>query len=647
MCGIAGIINFAGKPIHPTRLAAADQALARRGPDDRGSWTGNLGQATVALIHRRLAIIDLRPEAAQPMWDSAGRLAVVFNGEIYNFQELRQDLCDRFSFRTHCDTEAILAAWQAWGPKAWDHLAGMWGLAILDLRRQELYLSRDRFGIKPLWYARTAEELVFASELPALLKILDRPVELNPGGLAEYLSLGMTLSPGTLLQGVRKLPPGWMLRADPAGQIQTQEWYTPAPAATDVGIDPADFGRSVEQFRSVMAQVVSQHLVADVPVGVLLSGGIDSSIVAAAAVRDRTSHVRTFSVGFADQPTYDEGAYAAAVAQHLGCDHTALQLDLAQIHAELVQLLDDLDEPFGDSSYLPTALLSQITRKHVTVALSGDGGDELFAGYWRYRGHDAWRKIRFVPRLLRKAVLNLAGLLPSGRVSGWPNKVRQARKFLAADSHDPILRHLVWARIAGEPEVQSLVADSAAASWAPRHIEQTYRQHVDCLAPLLADREPLSAILAADLFTLLPDDMLHKVDRASMRVALEVRVPLLDHRVAEFALGLPLAYKLHDGMSKRLLRAAFAQDLPGFVFNRPKQGFEVPVAEFFRGPWYAMTRDMLAGRSLERCGVSGQAAVSLLDSHRTGRHDHSQILFALLTLAWWSSRNLPTGGGTG
>lgn len=643
MCGIAGIINFAGRPIQPVRLTEADRALAHRGPDDHGRWTGQMGAATVGLVHRRLSIIDLRPEAAQPMWDPAGELALVYNGEVYNFQSLREQLSHHYPFRTRCDTEVILAAYASWGPAAWEQLAGMWGLGLLDLNRKELWLSRDRYGIKPLWYARTAEELVFASELPALLKLLNRPVQINSTGLAEYLTLGMTLSPNTFLQGVRKLPPGWHLRAAADGQITTEPWYNPSPVKIDTGSGDDSFGSCVNDFRSLMGTVVQDHLVADVPAGVLLSGGVDSSVIAAAAVRAQGT-VRTFSVGFVDQPAYDEGSYAEAVARHLGCTHTSLQLSLSDIHSELPNLLDSLDEPFGDSSYLPTTLLSHVTRNHVTVALSGDGGDELFAGYWRYRGHEAWQQAMRVPSIVRSAAMGLAGLLPVGRATGWRNKVRQLRKLLAATSSDPVLRHLVWARLADSAAVRSLVKDSAAVLQADQQIEQAYRRQIERMAPLLADKEPLSQILAADLFTLLPDDMLHKVDRASMRVALEVRVPLLDHRVVEFAMGLPLACKFHEGSTKRLLRAAFAEDLPGFVFSRSKQGFEVPVAEFFRTVWYDLTRDMLSGRPLEQCGVSGAAAVKILDEHRTGRRDHSGVLFSLLTLAWWASRNLPTGG---
>jgi asparagine synthase (glutamine-hydrolysing) len=380
-------------------------------------------------------------------------------------------------------------------------------------------------------------------------------------------------------------------------------------------------------------------MVADVPVGVLLSGGIDSSVVAAAAARDQGRTVRTFSIGFADQPAYDEAEHAAAVARHLGCTHTLLSLSLADIHKQLPGLLDALDEPFGDSSYLPATLLSQITRQHVTVALSGDGGDELFAGYWRYRGHAAWARAQRLPGLARTAIRTTAGWLPTGRASGWRNRVRQIRKLLSTASTDPIVRHLAWARIADMDDVAHLLGDGSLAESSASGIEAVYRQPIHDFADRLPDGDPLNQILLADLFTLLPDDMLHKVDRASMRVALEVRVPLLDHRVAEFAMGLPLSYKLHDGAAKRVLAAAFANDLPESVLHRPKRGFEVPVAEFFRTAWYGLVRDHLSGAALEACGVSSHAALRLLDEHRTGRHDHSQVLFALLTLAWWAGRH--------
>ena len=640
MCGLAGIVNFRGAPIDPDRLAAADRALAHRGPDDRGTWTGSMGQATVGLVHRRLSIIDLSSEAAQPMWDRSGQLGVVFNGEIYNYRALREQLKGRFDFRTRCDTEAILAAYACWDGQAWDHLTGMFALGLLDSRKNRFWLVRDRFGIKPLWYARTLDEIVFASELPALQAMLASQPAIDRNGLAEYLTLGMTLGRQSLLQGVHKLPPGHFLRVDPFGNTESALWYRPMPTPAEEPGQADGFDHAAQRLRSLLTEVVRDHLVADVPVGVLLSGGVDSSVIAAAAVRDQGPTVQTFSIGFADQPAYDEAEQAAAVAGHLGCKHTLLRLSLSDIHKELPDLLDALDEPFGDSSYLPTTMLSHITRKHVTVALSGDGGDELFAGYWRYRGHAAWTKAQRMPWLARRAIRTTAGWLPTGRAGGWRNRVRQIRKLLSTESPDPIVRHLAWARIAEIDEVAGLLQDEGLVRTAATDIETLYRQPIDDFADRLPDADPLSRILLADLFTLLPDDMLHKVDRASMRVSLEVRVPLLDHRIAEFALGLPLSYKLRSGQAKRVLAAAFAQDLPESVFHRPKRGFEVPVAEFFRTAWYDLVRDSLASEALAACGVSSRAAIQLLDEHRTGRRDHSQLLFSLLTLAWWARRHL-------
>ncbi len=639
MCGLAGIVNFAGSPIDPARLEAGSRAIAHRGPDDRGTWTGRLGGATVGLVHRRLAVIDLRPEAAQPMWSPDGRLGVVYNGEVYNFARLRDQLGGGFAFRTHCDTETILAAYDAWGEAAWDHLTGMFAFGLIDLRNEHVWLVRDRFGIKPFWYTRTGDELVFASELPALLAMLPTVPPVDRDGLAEYLTLGMTLGERTAVQGVRKLPPGCSLRVGADGRVESRTWYQPQPPPFDPDETPLPFDRAVERLRSLLIDVVRDHLVADVPVGVLLSGGIDSAVIAAAAVASAGPAVRTFSVGFADQPAYDESKPAALVARHLGCEHTPLHLSMDDIHAELPALLDALDEPFGDSSYLPTTLLAQITRRHVTVALSGDGGDELFAGYWRYRGHATWAKAQRVPAGLRRAMLAAASRLPAGRASGWRNRVRQARKLLGTTSPDAITRHLYWARIASQQDVAALLGDPDLAQAAADRIDQAYRRPIEAFQDRLPDNEPLSRILLADLFTLLPDDMLHKVDRGSMRVSLEVRVPLLDHRVAEFALGLPLSAKLHEGVSKRVLRAAFAADLPAEVFKRPKRGFEVPVAEFLRSAWYEPTRAVMR-ESLHKCGVSADAAVRLLDEHRTGRRDHSQVLFSLLTLAWWAGRHL-------
>ncbi len=644
MCGLAGIVNFSGAAIDPDRLAMADRALAHRGPDDRGIWTGRMGPATVGLVHRRLAIIDLSPNAAQPMWDRQGQLGIVFNGEIYNYRRIREQLKGLFDFRTCCDTEVILAAYAQWGPQAWDRLAGMFAFGLLDCRKNQLWLVRDRFGIKPLWYTRSPDELIFASELPALLTMMPHRPRIDRTGLAEYLTLGMPLRQQTVLEGIHKLPPGCFLRVDGAGHDESALWYRPLPTPAEPPHDDAGFDRAAKHLQSLLTDVVRDHLVADVPVGVLLSGGIDSSVVAAAAVRDQGPAVQTFSIGFADQPAYDEAQHAAEVAKHLGCHHTLLRLSLSDLHKELPDLLDALDEPFGDSSYLPTTMLSHITRKHVTVALSGDGGDELFAGYWRYRGHDAWARAQKIPSLARQLIRTTARWLPTGRASGWRNRVRQIRKLLSTESPDPVVRHLDWARIADPADIADLLQDPALGRAAAAGIETIYRQPIFDFADRLPDNHPLSRILLADLFTLLPDDMLHKVDRASMRVSLEVRVPLLDHRVAEFALGLPLSYKLRDGAAKRVLAAAFAKDLPESVFHRPKRGFEVPVAEFFRTAWYGLVHDQFSSRALEGCGVSSPAAIRLLEEHRTGRHDHSQILFSLLTLAWWSTRHLARGG---
>ncbi len=642
MCGLAGIVNFRGAPIEPDRLAAADRALARRGPDDSGTWTGPMGPATVGLVHRRLAIIDLSSEAAQPMWDPAGQTAVVFNGEIYNFHALRERLKADFAFRTHSDTETILAAYQAWHGRAWDHLTGMFAIALLDTRRNQVWLARDRFGIKPLWYTRSCDELLFASELPALLSMMPERPEIDRAGLAEYLALGMTLGARGILQGVHKLPAGSFLRVDATGCDETGLWYQPLPQPLEAIDGGGGFDRAAERLRSLLTEVVRDHMVADVPVGVLLSGGIDSSVVAAAA-RNQGQTVQTFSIGFADQPAYDEAEHAAGIARQLGCRHTLLRLGMSDLHKELPDLLDALDEPFGDSSYLPTTLLAQITRRHVTVALSGDGGDELFAGYWRYRGQAAWQRAQRIPTFARRAIRTAAGWLPTGRASGWRNRVRQVRKLLSTDSTDPVARHLAWAQVIDPHDLADLLGDEALARSTADGIDATYRRPITDLADRLRDDNPLSRILLADLFTLLPDDMLHKVDRASMRVALEVRVPLLDHRVAEFALGLPLSYKLNGGVTKRVLRAAFAGDLPRSVFQRPKRGFEVPVAEFFRTAWYDLLRENLSSQALKDCGVSDRAALRLVDEHRAGRHDHSQVLFALLTLAWWAGRHLPAG----
>jgi len=647
MCGIAGIVNFAGKAIDRQRLAAMARSLAHRGPDDHGIWTGKLAGASVGLVHRRLAIIDLSPAAAQPMFNTSGRLVLVFNGEIYNFLELRSLLAGTFAFRTRSDAETIIAAYDRWGPQAWQHLRGMFALALADLHEGDLWLVRDRFGIKPLWYVRTPEELLFASELAALLSGLQQRPEVDPDGLAQYLLLGTTISPETVIRNVCKVKPGQVLRVSSLGKVTAEQWHMPLngqageeAGGRDLGSAQQDLQAAAAQWKELLIEAVREHLIADVPVGVLLSGGVDSSVVAAAAAKASGGGLQTFSVGFADQPAYDESRYAQAVAWRLGTEHRCLLLGLQEVSSALPDLLDALDEPFGDSSYIPATMLAALIRRHVKAALSGDGGDELFAGYWRYLAQRAWPVVAFLPDAARKSIAKILEFLPTGRASGWPNRVRQIRKLLAARGPDAIGRHLDWAQIVGTDLVGRLLQNPSLAARARERTETHYRDLAGQLLQRSPGRTPLEGILSADLLTFLPDDMLHKIDRASMRCSLEVRVPLLDHRLVEFTLQLPLKFKLHGFERKRLLRLAFRDDLPEFVFKRPKMGFEVPVCEFLRKEWYDAVRECFSCGNLARCGVDEQQAISLLEQHRTGRYDHSQILFSLLTLAWWSGRYL-------
>jgi asparagine synthase (glutamine-hydrolysing) len=441
MCGIAGIIDFRGRDIAEGLLWGLCQSLAHRGPDDAGIWRHRACGFSVGLAHSRLAVIDPSPEAHQPMTDPTGRRAITYNGELYNYRQLREKL--RAAFRTASDSEVALYACLAWGPAAVERFDAMWALAFVDTVENTGYLSRDPFGIKPLYYVYHDDRLLFASELSALGCIPDLPTDIDPDALACYLNLGYVPHPRTIYRRVRKLPPGHQLRFDASGPQEPQRFHRlAAPPET-----PLPYPDAVGELRQRIESAVIGQRIADVPLGAFLSGGLDSSIVVACLSRGSDAPVKTFSIGYADHPRYDETDYARMVARHLDTEHHAFRLSFKDILETVEPMLDHLGEPFADSSLLPTALVSKCTRQHVTVALSGDGGDELFGGYWRYLGHHYLSRYRRLPAFLRKVFIEpVLGRLPAARSTRWLDRLRQARKLVRGDLPDPINRHLAWAR---------------------------------------------------------------------------------------------------------------------------------------------------------------------------------------------------------
>ena len=632
MCGIAGIIDFSGRPVDRETLRHMQAALAHRGPDDAGIWVHQSPGFSVALVHTRLAVIDPTPDGHQPMLEGDGRWAIVYNGELYNYQDLGRQL--GLLLRTHCDTEVVLKACIARGPAALEQFDGMWAMAVVDSAGRCGHLSRDPVGIKPLYYARHDDRLIFASEMWAMRRVPDLPLEIDPEAMRLYLMLGFIPHPWTIYRGVRKLSPGHRLDFDAAGPREPVRFYhLPAPPAKT-----PDYADACRQVRTTIEQAARRQRIADVPLGAFLSGGLDSSIVVAALAKAGQT-VRTFSIGYADHPRYDETRYARLVADHIGTEHLTFTLSFADVLEAVEPTLDHLGEPFADSSLLPAALVSRHTRQHVTVALSGDGGDELFGGYWRYLGHRYLDRYRRLPGVLRRGLIEpLLRLAPAARSTPLLDRLRQARKLLRGDLPDPLDRHLAWARTLDDRWAGRLLGPQEAAD-AGTMLKSLYRDAAGQWRKGPGPTDPLDRILLADLAIGLPADMLHKVDLASMAYGLEVRVPLLSTDVVALAASLPINYKIAGTTGKRILRDAFRDLLPAPILGRKKMGFEVPVGEFLRRELQPLFHDVVTAATLESLGIPSAVAAALYTQHSRRQADHTELLWALLVLCWWKRRS--------
>ena len=637
MCGIAGIVDFRARPIHEEWLWSLCDGLAHRGPDDRGVWQARYEDLAIGLASTRLAILDPSPAGHQPMVSADGSLHVVFNGLLYNFRDLRRELAAKgYPFQTECDTEVVLAAYGQWGARAFERFNGMWAVAVYDEATGQGLLVRDRFGIKPLVYVEHDQRLLFASELKALEGVGDWPDAIDPVALTHYLRLGFVPHPQTLYASVRKLEPGHLLRFGPGGVSRPERWYhLPVP---DVD-HPPSYDEACAGIRERVEAAVAARTVADVPLGAFLSGGVDSSIVVAHLARHSPGRVKTFSIGFVDQARYDETRYARMVAEHFGTEHHEFRLHFSDIIDSMPGIFDHLGEPFADSSLLPTALVSRYTREHVTVALAGDGSDELFGGYWRYLGHHYLERYRRIPAWVRRhLIVPLVRRSRAAKTSRWANRVRQARKLLRADSADPLLRHIQWSMILS-PEAETIFRLGArqAADYTP--LWNTYETAVEPALAAAWNDEPMQRILLTDLSLSLPADMLHKVDLASMAHGLEVRVPFLDPAVVEYATSLPVAYKLEGTRRKRVLIDAHRDLLPPGIADRPKMGFEVPIGEFLRRELRDMFHDVVDRRTIDSFGwLDFDGIHELYQAHCRRQDDYADLLYALLVLCWWRRR---------
>ena len=623
MCGIAGLIQFDGKPLDEGLLTSMTRRLAHRGPDGQGAMWFDEGAVRVGLGHARLKIIDLSDAAAQPMTTESQQVWVVFNGEIYNYRELRETLTARGArFRTQSDTEVILRLYEADGEPGLAALEGMFALAIWDRVGQVLLLLRDRMGKKPMFYTASPQRVAFASEVKALLADPECAAELDVDALPAFFRYGFVPSPGTFYRGIWKLPPGHLLRVERDGRARMAPyWDLPADAEVRPAPSPAEAAARV---RELLTAAVRRRLLADVPLGAFLSGGLDSSIIVGLMSRLSEEPVRTFSIGFAGGRRYDETPYARLAAERFGTQHREFIVEPAAV--ELVErLVWHHDGPFADSSAIPTYLLAQLTREHVTVALSGDGGDEVFAGYLRFAAA-LWSQR--LPRWAHEGARRLLCGLPAwgGPRGPW----RRLQKFAGATAQTAQERLSEWAGVFGGDLEQLLPPERGGASVSL----QAAALDVDPL--LLQLGSPLSRLLYLNVKTYLLDDLLVKMDRCSMAHALEVRSPFLDRELVEYAWSLPDAMKLRGTRTKIILRRAFADLLPPAILRRGKMGFGVPLESWFRTELRAYVHDLLLAPEARLKRYVAQAYVrELCDAHFARRSDASNRLWALLTFEVW------------
>ncbi|MEJ7783580.1 MAG: asparagine synthase (glutamine-hydrolyzing) [Solirubrobacteraceae bacterium] len=618
MCGIAGLLALDGSEVDPAPVGGMLDALRHRGPDDAGTWS----EGPVVLGNRRLSIIDIAG-GHQPIASEDGSIVVIQNGELYNHVALREELqAAGHRFASRSDTEVLVHGYEEWGAeRLLERLRGMFAIAIWDGRHRRLLLARDRFGIKPLYWTAQGGRLAFASELKALRRAGLRE-EIDLDALEAYLAFNAIPAPLTIFRDIAKLAPGHLLTAQAGGEPELREWCRPLPVPADAvrRDSEADLAR---ELRDRLRDSVRAHLVADVPVGVFLSGGVDSGALTALAAEETAGRISTFSIGF-EEESFDELGLARQVAERYGTDHHELVLKVGgdRVVTLLPEIVAAFDEPFADSSALPTYLVSQLAAEHVKVALSGEGGDELFGGYHTYVAGMLAPRLAPLARIARPLVERLPS--SSRRVS----LDYKARRFVRAAHLPPLERHHGFKEILA-PELRAELLDRMRTR-TPADPLEPWREHWS----RTAGAEELARLQELDLNLYLPSDLLVKTDRASMAHSLEARVPFLDAHVAELALSLPTAMKVRGRKKKLLLRRAVEPLLPRAVVHGAKRGFSIPAAAWLRGELEPFAREVLHGAEL----VDRDVALGLLDAHVARRDDHSRPLWGLLSLELWRAQ---------
>lgn len=640
MCGLSGFFDSRDVTQSPEAvLENMGEAIYRRGPDAQNSWF----EQNIGLVHRRLAIQDLSPAGAQPMHSLSGRYVLAFNGEIYNFLALRERLeLEGMEFRGHSDTEVMLAAFEVWGiSEALNQFSGMFAFALVDRKDNALHLARDRMGEKPLYYGWQGTSFLFGSELKALRPHPAWQGTINRNAITLLLRHNLIPWPHSIYEGIKKLPPAGLLTLDLTAltpeSLPEPEFYWNltdcfAPNAWNNRDDAAD------ELEKRLDTVVGEQMLSDVPLGAFLSGGIDSSTIVAIMQKQARKPVKTFSIGF-EEAGFNEAEHAKAVARHLKTDHTELYVSPSDGLGVIPDLPTFYDEPFADSSQIPTYLVSRMTREHVTVALSGDGGDELFCGYTRYPGTvGAWQKRNSLKHRLRR----LASQLPPEQMAKWIKTLVPGQRDRAVISLSERLRQ--EARC-GDAQTLAEYYRQKVSFWPSpemivKHSAEPHYALTDKVPGGIVE-DPLKSLMWLDLNWYLTDDILVKVDRAAMACSLETRVPLLDRRIVEFALGLPTSINMEGGVGKQVLRDVLFRHVPRHLVERPKQGFAVPLAQWLRTSLRDWAENLLSAERLEREGFFHAAPVrSLWQAHLDGFDDHSSCLWGVLMFqAWFEEQN--------
>lgn len=640
MCGVTGFWGGSPDPAIAERMS---RRIKTRGPDDAGVWTDDT--ASLALAHRRLSIIDLSPAGHQPMHSPCGRYVLVYNGEIYNHLDLREELereGGAFDWRGHSDTETLLAALRHWGMQgALERINGMFAFALWDASEQTLFLARDRMGEKPLYYGRSGNTFLFGSELKALTVHPDWRGEVDRDALALYMRHNYVPSPWSIYRGIAKLSPAHYIAITDGGLGVGEPicyWNLAEVAERGVATATGEPEALTAELDVLLRDAIKRRMAADVPLGAFLSGGYDSTTVAALMQAQSVRPVKTFSIGFYEEG-YNEAQHAKAVAEHLGTEHTELYVTPEEAMAVIPKLPCIYDEPFSDSSQIPTYLVSKLAREHVTVSLSGDGGDELFYGYGRYfNGERIWGKLRHIPLPLRRFAAQIAHHAPSEAIeaamSVLPKRLRINHFADRLPKFAEILNHP-----SGEAFYHQLVShcNSPAELVLGASEPDTVFSRPDGMPVLPSLREQMMYL---DMMTYLPNDILTKVDRASMAVSLEARVPLLDHRLVEFAWRVPTKYKHMNGQGKWLLRQVLYRYVPRELMERPKMGFGVPIEHWLRGPLREWAEELLSEKRLREEGFFDPAPIrKMWEEHVSGKRRWHYYLWDVLMFQAWLEAN--------